>query len=493
MRGWPVWVRWIMSVRTTGINSAKSFRLDTRAELRRGLLAACESCWVYAIVLTLTKMTRLPGEVSAVSIFLVYWTALEVGRYLPRMRLARQEWINLALAVLVILLVVRFDLYRSAPLLDISWVSLYVSRLSALFQTFTPDQVATAALIFVYVRGLGFAHRPLTLWFTGFEFRLGVVFFFAAAIVGAFAGGVDLRGVIIVYFIVSLLSIALARMEESGREMALGRGWAPLLLGACVLVVGLGFFVTPFLTISAAAAFFMILAPLAPPLQFVISLILIPLGYIIQLIIELLAPVMSVVAMWLSRMPAGVIPQNVQPLQNAANQGTVAFLVIWPYIRLVLFLALLMSAALVIARGLNRRMAQVEEETFARESAGEIERKRAEKMKRPRPAPSSQREIEAENIRRIYAALLVRCQVIGLPRREAETPFEFLPRLRARFPASAQDLNELTEAYVAVHYAQIPATRAQVQAMQAVWQRLKGKLKAEGGRLKTGDGGRKTD
>jgi hypothetical protein len=87
-----------------------------------------------------------------------------------------------------------------------------------------------------------------------------------------------------------------------------------------------------------------------------------------------------------------------------------------------------------------------------------------------------QREIEAENIRRIYAALLARCQAIGLPRREAETPFEFLPRLRAQFPQAASDLSALTEAYVAVHYAQTPATGAQVRAMRAVWQRLRGQL-----------------
>ena len=42
---------------------------------------------------------------------------------------------------------------------------------------------------------------------------------------------------------------------------------------------------------------------------------------------------------------------------------------------------------------------------------------------------------------------------------------------------AAADLSALTEAYVAVHYAQIPATDTQVRVMRAVWQRLRGQLK----------------
>jgi Domain of unknown function (DUF4129) len=478
-----------MSSSGLAIKKPIRFRLNARAEFRRALLAAAETCWVYAIVLTLTALAHPTNLVSPFSIFFTYWVALEIGRYLPRLRRARSvlQWINLALAVLVLLFVVRVDLYRGAPLLDLTWLPTYLGRLSALFASFTPEQTATIALVFVYIRGVGFAQRPLTLWFTGFQFRLGVVFFFGTAIVGAFTGGVDLRGLIVVYFVVSLLTIALARMEESGREMALGKAWAPLLGGASLLVVALGFFVTPLLTTTAAAAFFQILAPLAPVVEFILRLILIPLSYIIEAIIEFLIPILSVVIESMRRLPLDLIPQVQEPLQTAANQGTTLFASLWPYIRLLLFLMIVMGAALIVAHALNRQMMRVEEEDFIREAAGERERKRAEKMRRPHAAPLLQYEIEAENIRRMYAALLARCQAIGLPRREAETPFEFLPRLKGHFPQAASDLSALTEAYVAVHYAQTPATGAQVRAMRSVWRRLRGQLRA------TGEGGRKTN
>ena len=79
-------------------------------------------------------------------------------------------------------------------------------------------------------------------------------------------------------------------------------------------------------------------------------------------------------------------------------------------------------------------------------------------------------------LRTQYAALLARAAVVGLPRREAETPFEFLPRLTAEFPNALSDLRALTEAYVAVHYAQQQATPGQVHEMRVVWQRLRKEL-----------------
>jgi hypothetical protein len=83
------------------------------------------------------------------------------------------------------------------------------------------------------------------------------------------------------------------------------------------------------------------------------------------------------------------------------------------------------------------------------------------------------REIHAENVRRIYAALLAHAEMLGLKRREAETPFEFLPRLVAHFPDVSGDLHTITDAYVAVHYAQAPATEPQVRELRARWHKTR--------------------
>ena len=83
--------------------------------------------------------------------------------------------------------------------------------------------------------------------------------------------------------------------------------------------------------------------------------------------------------------------------------------------------------------------------------------------------------------RRLYAAISVRyiyANVIrlaarrGFPRPPARTPNEFLPTLEGAFPGREADLSRLTEAYVMVHYGEVPADREEIEELRACWQRL---------------------
>jgi len=57
-------------------------------------------------------------------------------------------------------------------------------------------------------------------------------------------------GCTFVYFIFSLLAIALARLEEAGRELALDWKWAGVLLGTIAATVGMGYLVTQLFTLQ---------------------------------------------------------------------------------------------------------------------------------------------------------------------------------------------------------------------------------------------------
>ncbi len=466
-----------MSISTLAVRTRTRARFNTRAEFRRALLAAGETCWVYAFILTFSAIVGLTRLASPFALFVTYWLALEIGHYLPRLH---HPWrllqvLNVALAAIILLAIVRLDLYREFPPLDFTWLSIYAGQLAGIFSRLTPEQITTLALLYVYVRGVGFGQRPLTLWFAGFQFRLGVIVFFLTALLGVLARGVNLAPLLVVYFVVSLLSITLARIEESGREMALGARWAILLASAILLAVALGSLITPLFTLAAANALFELLSPLAPVFEFLLVLILTPLFWIIGALLRLLAPLFQALAQAFQHWQLNLSPELVDAIKRLTpTLPDLTFL--FPYVRLLALLALVLGVALFVARALNRRIMQLEEETFIRESAGALDSNPAEKMPRPRPSPMAPHEMEAENIRRIYAALLARAAALGLPRREAETPLEFLPRLTAEYPAAGRDLSALTEAYVAVHYAQRPATSVQVQEMRAVWQRLRREL-----------------
>ena len=452
-------------------------RINLRAEARRALLAAGESCWVYALLLVIARIANFPNVISPFGIFFSYWLALQVGRILPRQpRAWRQlQSATVLIAALVVVLALRLDLYRDVPLFDLTAWLMLLGQLFNIFKQFTPEQLSALALLYAYWRGLGFAHRPLTLWFVAFQFRLGVLIFFLASIFSAFVGGIDFRVWVFVYFIISLLGISLARIEEGGREMALGGKWVLVLVGAVVAAVTLGLALTRLFTLGVAAAFFGMLWPLALLFEILVTLIIIPLSFVVDFLAHLLEPVFRALSEVITRL-FSQLPQVPPPTQQTLDAVNDQIAALVPYFRLVGLIALVFIIALVIARTLHRRMLQIEEETFIREASDTRDFLKAEKITRTRSTAVKPREIEAENIRRIYAALLARAQSLDLPRRAAETPLEFLPRLSARFPAASNDLRALTEAYVAVHYAQQNATTAQVREMRAVWTRLRAEL-----------------
>ena len=59
-----------------------------------------------------------------------------------------------------------------------------------------------------------------------------------------------------------------------------------------------------------------------------------------------------------------------------------------------------------------------------------------------------------------------------MPRQVAETPYEFLPRLTAEFVEQSDDLRQITEAYVVVHYGEENATPHVVARVRAAWERV---------------------
>jgi hypothetical protein len=155
-----------------------------------------------------------------------------------------------------------------------------------------------------------------------------------------------------------------------------------------------------------------------------------------------------------------------------------------PFIRLAAVILFVYFLGWLIARALNRRISRDEEELFVRERADDAELVERERRKKATRGHAARRDIQAENIRRIYAALLVQADAAGLARREAETPYEFLPRLSDRFPQLAGEFGRITNAYVSVHYAQRAATATEVGEIRALWHKARGEMARHAARLR---------
>jgi len=81
--------------------------------------------------------------------------------------------------------------------------------------------------------------------------------------------------------------------------------------------------------------------------------------------------------------------------------------------------------------------------------------------------------LAAISIRNIYANVTRLAAQQGYPRRPAETPYEYLAKLRQAFPGRADALRRITEAYVQVEYGHVPTGRGTLAALRQDWQQIR--------------------
>lgn len=460
--------------------------VNLRAELRLALLAAGESCWLYAIVLTIGMLAGHLREVSPLGIFLVYWVGLVTGRALPQLP---QSWrllriLTVLIAFVTIVAAMRIGFYSEVNLVELSWLPSYLGRVTGFFERITPEVISTLILIFAFMRALKLAQQPLTLWTVGFEFRLGIVIFFGLAIFSGLAAPVDFSLAIFFFFAFFLLSIALARVEDAGQPGSLGWQWAVVMVAMLAVVLLAGLLLTRVLTLDTVNAFFTFISPLAIVVQAILTLIVVPLLYIVEFVFRLLMPLFE----FLANAFANVMPPQVQAnleTNQLLEQFSNSFTSLMPYLRLLGIALVLFWLGWMIARALNKRMNKLEQELVTHELLDGEDTLEKEKRRRAAAARRPRYDLRAESVRRIYAALQAQAEALELKRREAETPLEYLPRLTERFPESAPALKTITNSYVAVHYAQQPATADEVRELRRVWRITREQMRAAEVKRKT--------
>ncbi len=81
--------------------------------------------------------------------------------------------------------------------------------------------------------------------------------------------------------------------------------------------------------------------------------------------------------------------------------------------------------------------------------------------------------LDAISVHNIYANVERLAARRGLPRRPAETPYEYQPRLAGIFPGHEESLRHITEAYVRVHYGGRAISGDELDRLRAEWESLK--------------------
>jgi hypothetical protein len=81
--------------------------------------------------------------------------------------------------------------------------------------------------------------------------------------------------------------------------------------------------------------------------------------------------------------------------------------------------------------------------------------------------------LAALTIRRVYAQTVKLAASHGYPRPAASTPYEHLATLQLAFPGCQPDLTDITEAYVGVHYGELPERPQALTDIRAAFERVK--------------------
>jgi hypothetical protein len=75
----------------------------------------------------------------------------------------------------------------------------------------------------------------------------------------------------------------------------------------------------------------------------------------------------------------------------------------------------------------------------------------------------------AARIRQIYSDLLELCEDLGMPRPNAVTPLEFIPRINQLFPEFQPEITLITIAYLDVRYGLMPENQNELTNIETAW------------------------
>lgn len=455
-------------------------------------LAAMEACWLYPWFLFALGVGERAAGVPFAAMLLTLLLSFYVTRYFDR-RAASLGWQRLwtiVLALLCTLLLLRVYVYPGYSLTDLSWLTRFVWELGNVLQRIHGSFILTLASLLLWWRGIQLAQRGLGLQSIGFSFRVGIIAFLWLFLVGIFGARIDATPFAFAYFVLGLVVLGLARIEEVG-ESRLGvrspfdASWTGLLVGAALAVVALSLLAAKVLSAQHIAA---LLRQLRPSITFLARLtapILMALAWLLELLLTSLIRIFGAV---LGERPDSEVTQGLagwieelRQLQGPLQQGfwaTILQVLKWGFLSLIIVSALAAIAVSIsrIRRGADDGRTAEFESVWESGAAGQDVRNALESRwrrwregLRARLARLRGEEYSLTTIRQIYASLAKLAAASGLTRQDAETPYEYVARLKTVFPGSEEEIRLITRAYVRAHYGQRSFSPQYVQRVRNAW------------------------
>lgn len=448
-------------------------------------------CWLYPWVLFASGMlygqTATPLLPAGPAFFLLLAGSVTV-RWI-----AAQPWSLLRIRAAVLgfgfvagLVAVKSAYYAAYSITDLRWLgALLVAAHDALPEVLPAVTGAfTAALLWwrgVVLGGRDFNYVEIDRLFRGgLAWSVIYVILFALyAETRAFALAGDAPAYLLAFFSFSLLALALARLidlwtqthADEQQAWASNRHWLMLLVG----VVGLIVLATVLLSGALPSDLRPLLVQLYRPFAPIIEAIFVVIFWVALQVAKVIIYVVYFIARLGGRRvflrpaqgdPLGDLLKRLRETQ--VDPGVVSGMR-WGMVLLVVgLLCLLIAITIVRVRRRQRKPEEDERESVwsTRAALAGLGAALRRWWNRLRPIPTGAEPTHVAAIREIYRHLLRWAAEHGARRRLDQTPYEFLPQLRAATAPQDAHAAAITETYVAVRYTPHEATPEEVDEVR---------------------------
>jgi hypothetical protein len=472
---------------------ALTLRLDWRRELLQLTVLAMEVCWLYPWVALLDQW--LTGQVrfaSPLELLVLLVGLLWISRLLQRLPvgLGVRQVLLIPIVLLSVLVVIKFHLYPGYPWLSSAWIATIGRSLARASSEMPAEVEVFVVMLYCWWRALNLSQKTLDAGTVGFYFRVGVMGLVWYLLTTIFARAMNVTRQAFAFFFFGLVAMALARALEvdvvhKGRRSPFSGPWLSIVLGAVLGTLVIATLMTFILSQQTAAAIFTWLRPVTDVLGIALYYALMAVAYLLQPLINVLTVIFTEGLRAMFESEESII-QPAQPpdFEDLSGAESPWWLGLCNWAAMIFFLVIgLLIVITTLRRWQRKRRAEsdlVRESVWSAEEFGAGLRgmlrnglgQVGDLADLVRRYGVGRKLYSALSVRKIYASLVELATEQGFPRPPATTPYEYLPTLRRAFPLHRQELATITEAYVQVHYGEVPTSNEEMAHIRDCWERV---------------------
>ncbi|MBI4339984.1 MAG: DUF4129 domain-containing protein [Chloroflexi bacterium] len=480
-----------------------------------------EGLWLY-LWFALLRYTGILGwqdvPLTPPSILLVLWCSYYGVQVLGQQRWSsrRAQGMAAALVIVLFVLVARLENGAGYGALDPGWLGYAGRNLSEAL--FTSLQAGLAGCAYLWWRGYRLAREGLgqeqvfhSFWTGLVGIVLGLLAWETSYQSGNLVGVSRGLGVLVVtvFFFSSMLALALSHLVRVRAEMMrlegagafFSQNWALRLVGLASAMVLLGWLVASVFSFDVLAPVLHLVGVLYGAVAVVIYYLLYPVAllaaglvYALRWVISRFGPRETVTI----TLPDFSAFRTV--VEEGGDGGVPVWLVLlkWLLLLAILGLALFLLTRLLLSRREGGKPKEALEEThesiggwreFLRDMVLGLVRlldwllarrdailRRVPLVRRLGVAPGPEEEMA---VREMYARLLLETERSGFPRRQEETPLEYLGILEKRLPEERESLGRITGDYVEVRYGEREVPPEEQGLVNRLWRAVYARLKGQ--------------